>query len=166
MRRLVILVATAAVALTLGSATPAQAGNIGNEGCAPGYWKNHTNNWNEDTKNQIKPTRSIHQGGAFSVSKSFRGDSFLDALNYRGGPGAEGAEQILLRSGSAAFLNAAHEGVGYPYRRWSGKFPIVPQVNKAIQSGNRERMLDVATKLDKANNLGCPLTKKVWTPSK
>jgi hypothetical protein len=28
-------------------AGPAQAVNIGNEGCTPGYWKNHTSNWEE-----------------------------------------------------------------------------------------------------------------------
>ncbi len=40
-------VIAAALAGSLAVATPASATNIGQEGCTPGYWKNHTENWEE-----------------------------------------------------------------------------------------------------------------------
>jgi hypothetical protein len=51
-------------------------------------------------------------------------------------------------------LNAAHEGVGYPYRRFT-QFQIIAQVDAALASGDRQRILGLATVLDQASNLGC-----------
>src|SRR5688572_12443579 len=85
------------------------ATNIGQEGCTPGYWKNHTLNWEEYT-----PTQTLDELFNFPTSlASYSDDTLLQALNYGGGSGVEGAAQVLLRAGVAAFLNAAHEGVGY-----------------------------------------------------
>ncbi|MFZ2502459.1 MAG: hypothetical protein WAW88_07305 [Nocardioides sp.] len=163
MRKLIAPFAGLLIAMSLSIASPtAQATNIGNEGCTPGYWKNHTYNWVEDAGVLISPNRPIHGGGAFSVSQPLRGDTFLDALNYRGGGDALGAERILLRAAAAAFLNAAHEGVGYPYRRYTNPLAIVPTVSAAIATGDRQTMLDLAGVLDAANNLGCPLNNTVW----
>jgi len=53
----------------------------------------------------------------------------------------------------AAWLNAAHERLGYPLRRNE----FVAEVNAAIASGDRQTMLDLAAELDSLNNLGCPL---------
>ncbi len=148
---------SAATLVTGLAAAPTGATNIGTEGCTPGYWKNHTDSWWEDEFTTISPDRPLYAGGAFWVTTPLRGDTFLDALSYQGGPGAAGAERILLRAAVAAFLNAAHEGVGYPYRRYTDPLAIVPSVNEAIKSGDRARMLALATVLDNANNLGCPL---------
>jgi hypothetical protein len=52
----------------------------------------------------------------------------------------------------------AHEGVGYPYRRFQAPFEIVAQVNAALTSKDRQRILTLAGTLDAANNLGCPLS--------
>lgn len=72
-----------------------------------------------------------------------------------------GAELILARAATAAFLNAAHEGVGFPWRRFStgldGRPPLVETVVAALESGNRTDILALATRLDIDNNLGCPL---------
>ena len=83
--------------------------------------------------------------------------TFLDALQGGGGPGLNGAVKILLRAAVAADLNAAHEDVGYPYRRLQDPFRIQSQVNAALHSLDRQTMLDLAAVLDAANNLGCPL---------
>jgi hypothetical protein len=145
-----IIVPTAFVASSV-SAT-----NIGEEGCTPGYWKNHTENWFEDIGDPIPTTKTL-QGAGYVTSSVPGSDTLLAALSYPGGPGASGAERILLRVAAAAWLNAAHEGVGYPYRRNTDPFNIVQSVNAAIASGNRATMITLAGVLDAANNLGCPL---------
>ena len=156
MRRASIVTALVGLFAGLFIAAPAaQADNTGNEGCTPGYWKNHKNNWYE-TDTQKIPTSTTLEAAGFDPSAAYEGDTLLQALNYMGGTGLLGAERILLRAAVAAWLNAAHEDVGYPYRR-GGEDGIVAMVNDAIASGSRAEMLRVARLLDAANNLGCPL---------
>ena len=85
----------------------------------------------------------------------------MDALDAQGGTDLKGAAEILFRAGAAAWLNAAHEGLGYPYRRFyqglDGRPSLIYLMNSTLQSGSRWKMLKLATKLDQANNLGCPL---------
>ena len=153
--RLARTVAAAAVALgaMAGLAGTASADNIGNQGCTPGYWKNHTDNWEEHT-----PGSSFAaEFGTALAGTSFANVTFLQALQGGGGSGLDGARAILLRAAAAAFLNAAHEDVGYPYRRYNDPFDIQSRVKAALESGNRQTMLDLASQLDQANNLGCPL---------
>jgi len=143
----------------LSLAAPAQATNVGNEGCTPGYWKNHPTSWEE-----VNPTALLtfdHTSVAFppfapsssDLDGNGTADTFMDALNFKGGAGLVGAERILFRAAVAAWLNAANEGVGYPLRRAE----FVAEVNAAIASGDRQTMLDLAAELDTLNNLGCPL---------
>ncbi len=137
-------------------AGPAQGTGVGNEGCTPGYWKNHTQSWQE-----YSPTTVVGTVFSFSAAPAdvaaFSGTTFEAALRLKGGSGLGGATQILLRAAVSATLNAAHNGVGYPLRR-SGPNGIFAQVNAALASGDRQVMLDLATKLDNLNNLGCPLS--------
>lgn len=61
---------------------------------------------------------------------------------------------------AAAWLNAAHEGLGYPLRRYGkadGVVGFVQRVDEAIASGNAKTMETLKNELDAANNLGCPL---------
>jgi hypothetical protein len=132
----------------------ASADNLGNEGCTPGYWKNHTSNWEEyHTAWKLKfiPLAFPPELAAYGEN------TFLEALNFKGGSGVEGAARILLRATAAAFLNAAHEGVAYPYRRFALPGDLQSQVNAALASLDRDTMLTLAAQLDAANNLGCPL---------
>lgn len=146
-----LTVAAAATSVAVGSAA---ATNIGNQGCTPGYWKNHTSNWQEYTPStKVKFNFTIPASLASFVGN----ETFLQALQGGGGPGVNGAVTILLRAAVAADLNAAHEGVGYPYRRFVEPFQIQAQVNAALASLDRDTMLALATVLDDANNLGCPL---------
>ena len=157
MRRLIVSWVTAAAALTTLTAAPAaHATEIGYEGCTPGYWKNHTDTWEE-----MKVDRLF--GVVYTSARAnVAGLTFLDALSAQGGPGADGAAQILARAASAAYLNAANEGLGYPWRRFNsgldGRPPLVATVNAAYASGQRSVMLDLASRLDADNNLGCPLS--------
>ena len=146
-----VLVALCVTAFVGTSAAVAE--NIGNEGCTPGYWKNHTDNWQEYT-----PNSQIGFNWTLPPELSeFSTVTFLEALNFGGGPGIEGAAQILFRAAVAANLNAAHEGVGYPYRRFQEPGNLQEQINAALASLDRETMLNLAAELDRANNLGCPL---------
>lgn len=145
----------AALALSLGAGVaPAVATNIGHEGCTPGYWKNHKNNWEE-----ASPTKLV--SSVFNVSSALSTTTFAQALSLQGGKGIAGAERTLIRAAVAAYLNAAHEGVGYPWRRYAegldGRPPLVQAVNDALASGDRQTMLALAAQLDADNNLGCPL---------
>ena len=153
--RMARTVAGAAIALgtMAGLVGTAGADNIGNEGCTPGYWKNHTSNWEE---HEATDSFAAEFGTALAGTK-FANITFLEALQGGGGSGVDGARSILLRAAAAAFLNAAHEDVGYPYRRYDDPFNIQSQVKSALLSGNRDTMLTLAAQLDRDNNLGCPL---------
>jgi hypothetical protein len=157
MRNLVRLLACMCL-MTVGlvAAPAANATNIGHEGCTPGYWKNHTDNWQETTPSAL--VKDLYANARANVAD----ETLLVALDGGGGPGADGAATILARAAVAAWLNAAHEGVGYPWRRASGGLDgrpaLVPTVNAAFASGDRATMLALASQLDTDNNLGCPLS--------
>jgi hypothetical protein len=149
----ILVAAVAMVAAIAVAPTAAHATNIGEEGCTPGYWKNHTDNWQEYTvDSKIGNNWDLPPSLA-----SFANETFLQALDGGGGPGITGAATILFRASVAAYLNAAHEGVGYPYRRFTDPFNMKLQINNALASEDRDTMLALATTLDNANNLGCPL---------
>ena len=144
------LAATLAASLVV--AAPASATSIGTQGCTPGFWKKpHLKLAGVTTGSKIGFNWTIPDSLA-----GYRGKTFLAALSFRGGPGIDGAAQILLRAAVAANLSAAHEGVGYPYRRFGEPGSIQATVNVALASGNRQKMIDAASWLDAANNLGCP----------
>lgn len=159
MRRLVTGVATSLVAsvVCLGAAVPAQAVAIGHEGCTPGYWKNHTDNWQE-----ASPSKLFGDVFGAGTTGTLAGMTFQQALAGGGGAGAAGAELILARAATAAYLNAAHEGVGFPWRRntegLDGRPALVSTVAAALATGDRATMLELAAQLDADNNLGCPLS--------
>lgn len=141
-------------ALSAGMATPAAADNLGNEGCTPGYWKTHTSNWEEYTPGWKLKNIPLTFPAPLA---SFGEKTFLQALNFGGGTDLAGAVRILLRATAAAFLNAAHEGVAYPYRRFADPGNLQAMVNSALASMNRATILNLAAQLDAANNLGCRL---------
>jgi len=118
-------------------------------GCTPGYWKNHLDSWGPTG---FDPDQSI--GSVFTeVSAAVENATLLDALNFRGGRGAAGAERILLRAAVAGLLNAAHPDVDYSIAIGI----LTGDVDDAIETGNRAIMLDLAAQVDFDNNAGCPL---------
>ena len=157
-----IIASAALAALSLGTMLvgPASATNIGDQGCTPGYWKNHTSSWQEYQPTSLLQSASFPDGKAFELgafTAKWGNATFKDALSFKGGPGLDGAFQILMRASAAAFLNAAHEGLGYPLRRFREPGTMQDSVNAALGSGDRDAMLALATELDGYNNLGCPL---------
>ncbi len=140
-----------ACSIVAGGVVSASANNVGNEGCTPGYWKNHTSNWEE-----YSPSTPLSQVFKNTTLGKYSSITLHQALSLKGGPGVDGATQILLRAAAAAVLNAAHEDLGYPLRRF-GADGILAQVRNALATGDRATILKLADKLGKLNNLGCPL---------
>jgi hypothetical protein len=121
------------------------------EGCTPGYWKNHEESWAGTGYTTDQTVESVFADAA--GYPALAAASLLDALDFGGGPDAEGAAQILLRAAVAALLNASHPDVNYP----TSAADVITMVNAALASGDRDTMLALATSLDNDNNLGCPL---------
>jgi hypothetical protein len=117
----------------------------GDDGCTPGFWKNHPEDWVG-----YSPTQLV--GSVFDdVPPSLGGATLLQALSFGGGSGTEGAARILLRAGVAALLNAAHPEVSYLL----STAQVIDEVSEALASGSRDTILDLADRLDRANNAGC-----------
>lgn len=156
MRRLAWILATALMFTLAGTTAPASAVGVGKEGCTPGYWKNHTDSWQEADPGDL--FADVFSDGTTGV---LNGRTLVQALAGGGGSGVAGAELILARAATAAFLNAAHDEVSFPWRRYStglgGRPPLVATVVAALESGNRANMLALAARLDTDNNGGCPL---------
>ena len=170
LRRLIVAVtclallgagATLAVATndggSTGNAAETQYGQV--QGCTPGFWKNHTEDWVGYTPNQTLGSvfAAIGDGTPFS-SSALANDTLIEALNYGGGGGNRGAAKILLRSAVAALLNASLPGSTYPLTTAQ----IIAAVNAAINepatlSTLRADMLALAAELDGYNNTftGC-----------
>ena len=123
----------------------------GSQGCTPGYWKNHTDSWPPTGYSPSQKVQSVFSQA--SNYPSLGNASLLDALSFDGGSTIEGAVGILLRASVAALLDSAHPGVNYPRSTAS----VISDVNAALASGDRDTMLSLASKLDRDNNLGCPL---------
>jgi len=122
----------------------------GDEGCSPGYWKNHTGSW---ATTGYSPGQTA--GSVFNLSgfPSLAGKTLLQSIQGGGGPGTLGAATVLMRAATAALLNASSSGVDYPLTQAQ----VISQVNAALASNNRDTMLSLAGTLDGDNNLGCPM---------
>jgi uncharacterized repeat protein (TIGR01451 family) len=119
------------------------------EGLTPGFWKNNAVKWGASQwADPYTPAMTLAEAGF--VGTNYQDSTMLEALNFKGGPGVGGAQQILLRAAVAALLNAAHPEISYPLT----EAEILAQVNAAIASGDRETMLELAAIIDGYNNLG------------
>jgi len=109
----------------------------GDEGCTPGYWKNHP----EDFPDAYGTTTTL--GSIFTGLSSTEGAMTLSEALSTGGGGLN----ALLRHAAAALLNAASDDVAYSY----SIAEVVAMTNAAIASGSYEATKDL---FDAANNGG------------
>ena len=109
----------------------------GNEGCTPGYWKNHPESF---AGTGVTPSSTLASVG-FNVGSAL---TFDQALTEGGGE-----LDALLRHAAAAYLNAMHADVDYPLTAAQ----IVTATNAAIASGDYEATKDA---FDEYNNLNAP----------
>jgi hypothetical protein len=120
----------------------------GGQGCTPGYWKNHAGSWPATGYSTGQTLASV-----FSGTGTLGSTSLLNALKFGGGSTLTAKKQILLRAAVASLLNAAHPGVDFDRT----VAEVIAQVNAALASNNATTILDLATRLDRSNNAGCPL---------
>jgi hypothetical protein len=104
----------------------------GDEGCTPGYWKNHLADW---PASGISPSDDFDS--TFGVDL-FDPDITLGEAVKLGGGGVK----KLARHGTAALINAGHPDVGYPLS--------VAGVIAAVQAGNADALATF-------NELGCDI---------
>ena len=127
-------------------------------GCTPGYWKQeqHFGNWYEYT-----PDYLVVDLFAEAAPYVAPGDTLLDALQYGGGRGIEGATRILLRAATAMVLNSTYDAAhDNEWHIWPWEYSadrIAEFVNEALATGDRDTILWWAEWFDVLNNLGCPL---------
>jgi len=124
----------------------------GEEGCTPGYWKNHLDSW---PPTGLAPGDTVES--LFSAAAAFpdtAAASLLEALSFGGGPTVEDKARLLIHAGVAAALNGQHPDVDYP-RTFE---QVVGAVDAALASGDPNQMLALQGDLDADNNLGCPLS--------
>jgi len=126
----------------------------GNQGCTPGFWKNHTNAW------CVSYTPTTPVSTVFNTSAcgcNFSTLTFDQALQGEGGNTICDAELILFRAAIAALLNTCGgSGVNYPL----GTSAIIAEVNGVLVAPcDRTTILNEASRLDTFNNgrAGCPL---------
>lgn len=124
---------------------------VADQGCTPGYWKNHTGSWPPTGYTPGQTVVSVFAQSA--LHPALGASTLLNALSFAGGPGVSGAAEILLRAATAALLNASHTAVNYP--RLASD--VINDVNAALATQNRDVMLSLAAALDADNNRGCPL---------
>jgi len=105
---------------------------VGNEGCTPGFWKNHLELWVATGYSTSDNFDTVFGTNYFNPDITL-----LQAINLGGG-----GLNKLARHGTAALLSAAHPGVDYPLS--------VAQVIQAVQAGDADTLAGY-------NQLGCPL---------
>jgi hypothetical protein len=122
----------------------------GGEGCTPGYWKNHLGSWPPTGFSPNQALSTVFSAGGLGTLAS---KTLVQALDFGGGSSLTEKKQILLRAAVASLLNAAHPDVDFGMTTAD----VIAAVNAALASNNKDTIVDLATKLDKANNAGCPL---------
>ncbi|MES1242390.1 MAG: hypothetical protein ABUT39_12285 [Acidobacteriota bacterium] len=123
----------------------------GDEGCTPGYWKNHTDSWPPTGFTTGQKVQSVFS--KVSLYPALANATLLQALGFQGGSDLSGAAEILLRAATAGLLNTSHPWVDYP----GSTSGLISDVNAALASLNRDTIIALAAAIDKNNNLGCPL---------
>jgi hypothetical protein len=113
------------------------------QGCTPGFWKNHEEAWVG-----LDPFGVMEiNANKLDLNNDNFDDKYIDTLHYKGGNGIEGAQRILLRSYTAAYLNEHKFGDAY--------YGDYTEIWNAFNSDDRQEMIDLASQLDAANNGIC-----------
>ena len=115
------------------------------EGLSHGYWKNHEEEWVGFQPND-------YTGAIFEIPSEISevNDTLYNALRFKGGKGLVKAAKLLMVQSVAALLNTAHPNISYPLTQLN----LIDKVNFALNSLDRQIMLDLKDILDGYNNLG------------
>lgn len=120
----------------------------GDDGCTPGYWRNHTDRWSGVSLADDFDT--VFRTNVFSPEITL-----AVAVNLEGGGG-----NALARHATAALLNA-YGGVANSDDGGTVAYPLRPTrvlaLVRAAFGGDAQAIEAAKTELDAYNNLGCPL---------
>jgi hypothetical protein len=108
------------------------------EGCSPGFWKNHTDTWPQGYSADDQVRNFLGEDAPSDLT-------LLEALELGGGE-----LNALLRHVVAALLNSAHADIDYPY----DDDAIIALFQEAVDGGDIEGAKGL---LEEANEAGCPL---------
>jgi hypothetical protein len=122
----------------------------GDEGCTPGFWKNHPEAWPATGFTTSQTLSSVFAPAGLN---GLGGKTLLQALEFGGGNTLTEKKQNLLRIGVAAVLSAAHPGVDFPMTTAE----VIAAVNAALATNNKDTIEALKNDLDKKLNAGCPL---------
>jgi uncharacterized repeat protein (TIGR01451 family) len=123
------------------------------EGCTPGYWKNHPECW-ECFEPSAKFSDIFGKVITIGSGKNIVVDpTLMEALNGNGG-----GVTALARHAVAAILNACDTDIAYPM----GIGDIIAAVAAVLESGE-PYITDLKDILDEFNNLGCPQDAHCYT---
>jgi hypothetical protein len=125
------------------------------EGCAADEWRQPQffDSWEEYQPGDLVGSVFPRAGPYFDMTLA---QALEPSAAIGPDPGA-----ALVREAVAALLNAAHEELEYPYRRYEegvdGRPAIVPTVDRLLASGTIDEVVELTSDLADANGLGCPL---------
>ena len=126
------------------------------QGCTPGAWKNRLLWISEWTETGYSPDDKLKdvflEVGYWPAYAPLKNKTLEEALGFPGGDTLREKAQILLRAAVAALLNASHPDVNYPRL----ESEVIDDVNDALESQDKDTIINLATALDNDNNLGCP----------
>jgi hypothetical protein len=122
----------------------------GDEGCTPGFWKNHPEAWPATGFTTSQLLSSVFAPAGLNGLGS---KTLLQALDFGGGNTLTEKKQNLLRIGVAAVLSAAHPGVNFPMTTAE----VIAAINAALASNNKDTIEALKNDLDELLNAGCPL---------
>lgn len=150
MNKLLITIAISLVSLCSLTVTTVSADNQGyTEGCPASYWRS-TQDWQEYTPwDQVDSLFDLPDR-----LEAYKATPLIFALNYSD----DNPDERLLREGVAGFLNAAHEGIAYPYRR---SLAPLASIEGALQRGNTAEIIGLAVRIEDANNADCPFAPRL-----
>lgn len=125
----------------------------GTEGCTPGYWKNHLEDWPAG----YSPTTTVNQAFGTNLPAGIGDKTLEQALNSGGG----GINALLRHAVSALLNSASYPDVDYKYTisQVKSKFkdaidPNYQQITSIADDNDLEKIKNVfATE----NERGCPL---------
>ncbi|MGY5851664.1 T9SS type A sorting domain-containing protein, partial [Salegentibacter sp. F14] len=124
------------------------------QGCTLGYWKNHTDDWCQNTytigEEEVTIATCTLYGDVFEDAPlHIAGLTLYAAISLEGNSNGEN----LARQSVAALLNTCSSAVGFAY---SSVYTLIEDVNLAW-SGDSQTEKSFAMDLDYMNNANCPL---------
>lgn len=123
------------------------------DGCTPGYWKNHPDAWLATPYRPHQLVADVFASAGMPPYEELGAATLMQGLDFPGGETLVEKAQILLRASIASVLNSSHPDLYFAHETaW-----VIAETNAALDSGDPDRILDLATYLDRENNRGCPL---------